>query len=151
MLHDTAYVWLHCRWYHGKIERKMAEDLLHPREDGLFLIRESVNYPGDYTLSVCYQRKVEHYRIIYHKNQMTIDEETYFDNLNQLVEVFFFLIFLKTSKVLYLMELDLFHPLCSCALRCKQSIYTWEKLCCNFMALEFVSGQVVIEIPLFNW
>lgn len=73
-------------WYHGKIERKMAEDLLHPREDGLFLIRESVNYPGDYTLSVCYQRKVEHYRIIYHKNQMTIDEETYFDNLNQLVE-----------------------------------------------------------------
>lgn len=102
----------------------MAEDLLHPREDGLFLIRESVNYPGDYTLSVCYQRKVEHYRIIYHKNQMTIDEETYFDNLNQLVEVFFFLIFLKTSKVLYLMDLDLFSPLYSCALRCKQSIYT---------------------------
>lgn len=111
MLHDTAYVWLHCRWYHGKIERKMAEDLLHPREDGLFLIRESVNYPGDYTLSVCYQRKVEHYRIIYHKNQMTIDEETYFDNLNQLVEVFFILIFLRTSKLLYLMEMDLFPPL----------------------------------------
>lgn len=76
----------------------MAEDLLHPREDGLFLIRESVNYPGDYTLSVCYQRKVEHYRIIYHKNQMTIDEETYFDNLNQLVEVFFFLIFFENFK-----------------------------------------------------
>lgn len=103
----------------------MAEDLLHPREDGLFLIRESVNYPGDYTLSVCYQRKVEHYRIIYHKNQMTIDEETYFDNLNQLVEVFFFLIFLKTSKLLSISYGNgSFPPLCSCALRCKQSIYT---------------------------
>lgn len=151
MLHDTAYVWLHCRWYHGKIERKMAEDLLHPREDGLFLIRESVNYPGDYTLSVCYQRKVEHYRIIYHKNQMTIDEETYFDNLNQLVEVFFILIFLRTSKLLYLMEMDLSPLLLLCFKRCKQSIYTWEKPCCNFMALEFVSRQVVRKIPLFNW
>ncbi|XP_048732649.1 tyrosine-protein kinase CSK-like isoform X1 [Ostrea edulis] len=76
-------------WFHGKIERKRSEELLNPREDGhdgLFLIRESVNYPGDFTLSVCHQRKVEHYRIIYHKNQMTIDEESYFDNLNQLVE-----------------------------------------------------------------
>lgn len=42
---------------------------------------------------------------------MTIDEETYFDNLNQLVEVFFILIFLRTSKLLYLMEMDLSPPL----------------------------------------
>jgi c-src tyrosine kinase len=87
----TLHTFCYCRWFHGKIERKKSEELLNPREDGhdgLFLIRESVNYPGDFTLSVCHQKKVEHYRIIYHRNQMTIDEETYFDNLNQLVEVF---------------------------------------------------------------
>lgn len=82
MLYDIVYVWLYCRWYYGKIERKMAEDLFYLREDGFFFIRESVNYSGDYTLSVCYQRKVEYYRIIYYKNQMIIDEEIYFDNFN---------------------------------------------------------------------
>ena len=76
-----------CRWFHGKIKREDAEVLLKPREDGLFLVRESVNYPGDFTLSVCHKQKVEHYRIIYKQNQMTIDEESFFENLAQLVEV----------------------------------------------------------------
>ncbi|XP_033750735.1 tyrosine-protein kinase CSK-like isoform X2 [Pecten maximus] len=73
-------------WFHGKIKREKAEELLVPPEDGLFLVRESVNYPGDFTLSVCHKSKVEHYRIIYSRNQMTIDEESYFENLTQLVE-----------------------------------------------------------------
>lgn len=73
-------------WFHGKIKREDSEDLLRPREDGLFLVRESVNYPGDFTLSVCHKQKVEHYRIIYKNNKMTIDEESYFENLAQLVE-----------------------------------------------------------------
>ena len=64
--------------------------LLDPIVDGLYLVRESIHYPGDYTLSVCNGKRniVEHYRIIYNKNKLTIDEETYFDNLPALVEVF---------------------------------------------------------------
>lgn len=74
-------------WFHGKISRDKAEELLRPREDGLFLVRESTNFPGDYTLCVCWQGRVEHYRVIYKDNQLTIDEEEFFDNLAQLVEV----------------------------------------------------------------
>lgn len=49
-----------CRWFHGRITREQAEDLLKPKESnmpfekGLFLVRESHNYQGDYTLSVWY-------------------------------------------------------------------------------------------------
>jgi c-src tyrosine kinase len=73
------------RWFHGSITRDDAELLLQPREEGLFLVRESTNYPGDYTLCVCFQGKVEHYRVKYLDRKLTIDDEEYFDNLNQLV------------------------------------------------------------------
>ncbi|KAK1157886.1 tyrosine-protein kinase CSK [Huso huso] len=73
-------------WFHGKIPREQAERLLYPPEIGLFLVRESTNYPGDYTLCVSCEGKVEHYRIIYHNGKLSIDEEEYFDNLMQLVE-----------------------------------------------------------------
>jgi SH2 domain len=76
-----------CRWFHGKISREEAEKLLWPRKDGLFLVRESTNYPGDYTLCVCFQDKVEHYRVKYKDNQLTIDDEEFFQTLAQLVEV----------------------------------------------------------------
>lgn len=75
------------RWFHGKITREQAERLLYPPETGLFLVRESTNYPGDYTLCVSCDSKVEHYRIIYHNGKLSIDEEEYFGNLMQLVEV----------------------------------------------------------------
>ena len=47
-------------WFHGKISRDEAERLLRPSDstDGLFLVRESTNFPGDYTLCVCFQSKV---------------------------------------------------------------------------------------------
>ena len=75
------------RWFHGKIAREKAEVLLSPREDGRFLVRESTNFPGDYTLCVCFQGKVEHYRVIFKDNRVTIDEEEFFENLTKLVEV----------------------------------------------------------------
>lgn len=81
------YYFVMFRWFHGKISREMAEDLLTPKENGLFLVRESTNYPGDYTLCVCYLGKVEHYRVKYKDNQLTIDDEEFFENLSQLVEV----------------------------------------------------------------
>ncbi|XP_048583816.1 tyrosine-protein kinase CSK isoform X2 [Nematostella vectensis] len=73
-------------WFHGKIEREKSEELLQPRTDGLFLVRESRNYVGDYTLSVCCNGKVEHYRVIFKDNMLTVDEEEYFENLTKLVE-----------------------------------------------------------------
>lgn len=79
--------WPPCSWFHGKITREQAERLLCPPETGLFLVRESTNYPGDYTLCVSCDGKVEHYRIMYHASKLSIDEEVYFENLMQLVEV----------------------------------------------------------------
>ncbi|CAO1419928.1 unnamed protein product [Diamesa tonsa] len=72
-------------WFHGSISRDEAEHLLQPRDEGLFLVRESTNFPGDYTLCVCFQGKVEHYRVKYLDNKLTIDDEEYFENLGQLV------------------------------------------------------------------
>lgn len=83
---DLSYT-SRCRWFHGKITREQAERLLYPPETGLFLVRESTNYPGDYTLCVSCEGKVEHYRIIYSSSKLSIDEEVYFENLMQLVEV----------------------------------------------------------------
>ena len=79
----------HWPWFHGKISRDEAERLLSPSDsgsDGLFLVRESTNFPGDYTLCVCFQNKVEHYRVIVRNNMLTIDEEESFETLGQLVD-----------------------------------------------------------------
>ena len=39
-------------WFHGKITRAEAEKLLKDGRNGEFLVRESRNYAGDFTLSV---------------------------------------------------------------------------------------------------
>ncbi|KAI6652241.1 Tyrosine-protein kinase CSK [Oopsacas minuta] len=72
-------------WFHGKMTREEAESLLNPISDGLFLVRESNNYPGDYTLCVAFDGKVEHYRVINKFNKVTIDEEEFFNSLTDLV------------------------------------------------------------------
>lgn len=72
-------------WFHGKIDRELAESLLMPREDGMYLVRESTNFPGDYTLCVAYQKDVDHYRIQGIKGKITIDEEVFFDSLEELI------------------------------------------------------------------
>ena len=43
-----------CRWFHGNISREEAERLLRKdgRKNGTYLVRESQNYKGDYTLCV---------------------------------------------------------------------------------------------------
>ena len=69
------------------MSREEAVKKLTPIKQGLFLVRESNNFLGDYSLSVCGQDKIDHYHIVYHGNKLTIDEETFFENLTQLVEV----------------------------------------------------------------
>lgn len=56
-------------------------------EDGLYLVRESANYPGDYTLCVAFESKVEHYHISKKNNRLTVDDETFFSDMIKLVEV----------------------------------------------------------------
>ncbi|CAG5128054.1 unnamed protein product [Candidula unifasciata] len=73
-------------WYHGKISRMEAEQLLSSRKDGLYLVRDSKVYVGDYTLCVCFSNKVEHYHISYSNNQLSIDNEVFFKNLEELVQ-----------------------------------------------------------------
>lgn len=73
-------------WFHGKMDRIEAEKLLHPRENGLFLVRESNHYPGDYTLCVVYSSSVEHYRVKKNDSGMSVDEEIFFNNLIELID-----------------------------------------------------------------
>eukprot|EP00040_Diaphanoeca_grandis_P030782 m.182709 g.182709 ORF g.182709 m.182709 type:complete len:482 (-) comp32130_c1_seq1:69-1514(-) len=73
-------------WFHGKITREQAEDLLHPRENGLYMIRESTNHPGCYTLCVCAPNDlVDHYLVQSKDGRLTIDEEEFFDNLDDMI------------------------------------------------------------------
>ncbi|KAJ2949679.1 hypothetical protein O0L34_g15606 [Tuta absoluta] len=51
-------------WHHGAISRERAEALLSGSADGVFLVRESTNFPGDHTLCVRYRGHVEHYRSV---------------------------------------------------------------------------------------
>ncbi|XP_071844253.1 tyrosine-protein kinase CSK-like [Apostichopus japonicus] len=73
-------------WFHGKITRDKSEEMMKSKPSGTFLVRESTHFPGDYTLSVSYSGSIEHYRILYSKNLLSVDEETYFENLVKLVE-----------------------------------------------------------------
>ena len=65
----------------------------HP--DGTYLIRESTYFPGDYTLCLLFEKKVEHYHILCKESRLTIDEEVFFENLSQLVRVRFIHFFAK--------------------------------------------------------
>ncbi|EJW73169.1 hypothetical protein WUBG_15921, partial [Wuchereria bancrofti] len=48
-------------WYHGNITREHTEKILSGQADGTFLVRDSTNFPGDYTLCMAFNGKVEHY------------------------------------------------------------------------------------------
>ena len=52
MQYYALFIFGNCRWFHGKLTRGDCEKLLTPPKNGLFLVRESVAYKGDYTLSV---------------------------------------------------------------------------------------------------
>eukprot|EP00050_Salpingoeca_kvevrii_P016311 m.54327 g.54327 ORF g.54327 m.54327 type:complete len:482 (+) comp6836_c1_seq1:107-1552(+) len=83
---DSSGALLPMPWFHGKISRDLAEQLLTPRFNGLYLIRESTNFPGEHTLCVCHENAVDHYRIQGKDGKITIDEESYFDSLEQLIK-----------------------------------------------------------------
>ncbi|XP_071118990.1 tyrosine-protein kinase CSK-like isoform X1 [Haliotis cracherodii] len=74
-------------WYHGRMTREEAERLLKFQEDGVFLIRDSVHYHGDYTLSVVYEGRVDHYRVLARNRELEVDGgDCTFHNLIELVQ-----------------------------------------------------------------
>ena len=56
---------------------------------GTFLIRESEHYPGDLTLSIKDDAKIQHYRVKLDamRQTYTVDDEIFFPDLRLLVEV----------------------------------------------------------------
>jgi len=52
-----------CRWYHGRLDRNVAEDRLRQAKHlGSYLIRESDRKPGSYVLSFFGQKGMNHFR-----------------------------------------------------------------------------------------
>ncbi|KAL3108589.1 hypothetical protein niasHT_015511 [Heterodera trifolii] len=75
----------HAPWFYGSLSREKTEKCLQSCADGTFLIRNSTNYPGDFTLCVACNLRVEHYRIYLVNDHFTCDKEELFDTLTQLV------------------------------------------------------------------
>ncbi|KAJ8976560.1 hypothetical protein NQ317_014213 [Molorchus minor] len=77
-------------WYHGKITREEAENVLMQdgRKNGLFLVRDSSSSTGDYVLSVFYNEQVSHFQIRRHIHDafFSIDECSKFHGLEILIE-----------------------------------------------------------------
>lgn len=75
-------------WFHVNLTREQAEFLLKDLPEGHYLVRESTHYPGDYTLCLKSESKVENYHIKQINEKYTIDDENMFKNLIELVEFY---------------------------------------------------------------
>ncbi|PIO30785.1 hypothetical protein AB205_0217120 [Aquarana catesbeiana] len=75
-------------WFHGSISGVQAVQQLQTREEGLFLVRESIRHPGDYVLCVSHHGEVVHYRIHHHESNLSIDLEQKFSNLMDMIEFY---------------------------------------------------------------
>ncbi|XP_065840484.1 uncharacterized protein [Oscarella lobularis] len=45
-------------WFHGVLTRSQVDLVMHPRKEGLFLVRESTSSPGTYVLCVCHSDEI---------------------------------------------------------------------------------------------
>ena len=68
--------------------REQAEFLLKDLPEGSYLMRESTHYPGDFTLCLKSESKVENYHIKLLNDKFTIDDENMFKNLIELVDFY---------------------------------------------------------------
>ncbi|XP_015232831.1 PREDICTED: GRB2-related adapter protein-like [Cyprinodon variegatus] len=74
-------------WFAGAISRLEAEKRLCWQETGVFLVRESESAPGEFSLSVSYGDRVEHFRVLEGGGQYYIWDKA-FCSLNLLVEFY---------------------------------------------------------------
>ena len=68
--------------------REQAEFLLKDTAEGSYLMRVSTHYPGDFTLCLKSESKVENYHIKQQNGRFTIDDENMFKNLIELVDFY---------------------------------------------------------------
>lgn len=76
-------------WYHGRISRLDAEQLLDNfgRPPGSFLVRDSLTTTGEYVLSLSFQGKKYHYIISRHPDgSMAIQDGAKFDSPIELIQ-----------------------------------------------------------------
>ncbi|KAM3624109.1 uncharacterized protein V6R79_019054 [Siganus canaliculatus] len=74
-------------WFAGRISRVEAEKRLRWQDAGVFLVRESESAPGEFSVSVSYGERVEHFRVLEGGGQYSIWDEC-FCSLNRLVDFY---------------------------------------------------------------
>lgn len=76
-------------WFYGKIAKEMLSDIFAVHcENGSFLVQDSFTRPGEYTLCISFNGKVQRYPIIRKCKSYTIDDEVHFNSLTRLVEYY---------------------------------------------------------------
>ena len=79
-------------WFLGDLSRSDAEQYLKECDNGVFLVRESINRPGEYALSVRNNSNTVHYKISCHyrdgMKMYYLNENHKVNNLYALVEYF---------------------------------------------------------------
>ncbi|XP_026159721.1 GRB2-related adapter protein-like isoform X1 [Mastacembelus armatus] len=74
-------------WFAGRVSRHEAEQRLRWQDTGVFLVRESESAPGEFSLSVSYGDRVEHFRVLEGGGQYCIWDKS-FRSLNRLVDFY---------------------------------------------------------------
>lgn len=75
-------------WFHGTLSEQEVIKQLESKEQGLFLVRESVRHPGSYVLCVYHNGEIIHYLIRYKDGKLSIDDVEKFSNLIDLIEFY---------------------------------------------------------------
>ncbi|XP_069024075.1 GRB2-related adapter protein-like [Embiotoca jacksoni] len=89
-------------WFAGPVSRHEAEQRLRWQDTGVFLVRESESAPGEFSVSVSYGDRVEHFRVLEGSGQYCIWDE-WFCSLNRLVD-FYRTHSIAVEKVVYLRD-----------------------------------------------
>uniref|UniRef100_A0A3Q3VTS3 GRB2 related adaptor protein b n=1 Tax=Mola mola TaxID=94237 RepID=A0A3Q3VTS3_MOLML len=109
-------------WFAGRVSRLEAEKRLCWQDPGVFLVRESESAPGEFSVSVSYGDRVEHFRVLEGGGQYCIWDES-FCSLNRLVD------FYRTHSIAVEEVVRLRDP---------QSLHT-----AHFPRLRFLPGDVI--------
>jgi len=72
-------------WYHGLVSRVEAESRLSSEIDGSFLVRKSINRPGEYAVSLRFEGSNSHYKIYQDEKGYYIKAGAKFKTLQSLV------------------------------------------------------------------
>uniref|UniRef100_A0A8B9TA93 Vav guanine nucleotide exchange factor 1 n=1 Tax=Anas platyrhynchos TaxID=8839 RepID=A0A8B9TA93_ANAPL len=76
------------KWYAGPMERGEAEQILTPRSDGAFLVRQRVKDTGEFAISIKYRTEVKHIKVMTAEGLYRLTEKKAFKGLVELVEFY---------------------------------------------------------------